>query len=108
MKVHVDRTTWRGTKAPQTIADNNSQTDESRRLQRTPAASPGKPFEFLPHRIHQFKKCLFDTTKLWRMYYAALGNQNKGLLERELAGGVNTLLDISIPLSLDAKNKTLR
>lgn len=42
------------------------------------------------------------------MYYVALGNQNKGLLERELAGGVNTLLDISIPLSLDAKNKTLR
>ena len=65
----MDRSTWRGAAHPQSIADDSRQTDESRRLQRTRAASLGEPLEFLPHRIHQFKankKCLFDTTKLRR------------------------------------------
>ena len=51
----VDGSTWRGAGDPQSIADDSRQTDESRRLQRTRAASLREPLEFLPHRIHQFK-----------------------------------------------------
>lgn len=54
-RIHVDGSTWRGAGDPQSIADDSRQTDESRRLQRTRAASLREPLEFLPHRIHQFK-----------------------------------------------------
>ena len=98
----MDRSTWRGAAHPQSIADDSRQTDESRRLQRTRAASLGEPLEFLPHRIHQFKankKCLFDTTKLRRRMHLRScrepehpdagrdwGQEEKGMTEDEMAG----------------------